>query len=117
MNVTKLLISFDFQGMNPEEAKKQFSTLCQNFEKLFQMPTLKEIWTLDICFSEVKKAIVIGLQQQSHFCFLDKIQLRYWQESSHIFHGDEITFNYTKSEIKILRNYGVQFSVYHIWIM
>ena len=107
MNVTKLLINFDFPSMKPGEVEKQLLTLCQDFEKLFQMSALKEIYVCGqwLCFSEVKKAIVIGLQQrvQSHICSLDKVHLR--QESDDIKVWDDFPkthYDYTDPEFNDL---------------
>ena len=115
MNVTKLLINFDFEGINPEEVNKRLSTLCRDFEKLFQMPTLKELCLCGqwLCFREVKKALVIGLQQQSQFSSLDKIHLRQESLRMHTRNGLSTNdYNYDESEFKEL--WSAIFSLPHL---
>ena len=117
MNVTKLLINFDFPRMKPGEVEKLLSTLCQDFKKLFQMSALKEICICGqwLCFSEVKKAIVLGLQQRAQLQIgsLDKVHLR--QESQYIRVWDDFPkdcYNYTDSEFGEL--WSAVFSLPHL---
>ena len=79
--------------------KQSLSTLCQDFEKLFQMSTLKEFCICGewLCCSEVKKAIVIGLQQQLQVASLERLQLRHTKHPSF---RPEIEYNFSETEFK-----------------
>ena len=96
VNVSKLLIDFDFDRV------VELPTICQDFEKLFQMSTLKEVlvdghWLNN---SKIKSAIiVIGLQQQAQICSLQRLcfkhnTLKYWSDHPDIHYG------YTETEFE-----------------
>ena len=76
LHVARLLIHIDLDPADVKE-KEPFSTLSQDFARLFQVPTLIEIWLCGewIYYSQVRNALLVGLQQQSRICSLQKIQL------------------------------------------
>ena len=77
LQVAKLLIHIDVDPVDVQEKEQPFFTVSEDFEKLFQMSTLKEIrlcreW---IYYNQVRNALLVGLQQQSQVCSLRKIDL------------------------------------------
>jgi hypothetical protein len=116
LQVAKLLIHIDVDPVDVQEKEQPFSTLSEDFEKLFQMPTLKEIrlcgeW---IYYSQVRNALSVGLQQQSRVCSLRKIRLETQiLKSSYPCRSFEPHFTiYTEAECKNL--WGTIFSFPHL---
>ena len=101
LNVAKLSLTIILEPLAPLEIKESLSTVEQDLERLFQMPTLREFhlsgeW---IYHYEVRKAMVNSLQQQVQICSLEKIHLEYWP---HYCRYPPPSTHYTESEFKEL---------------
>ena len=104
LNVTNLQINFGIKVINdPQEVQALFTTLCQDFERIFQMHTLKKFclsgeW---LCCSEIKKALVMGFKQQAQVCSLHKLHLEH-QSITCGSDQPDIPYKYSESEVKEL---------------
>ena len=110
LNVTKLLINFGFDTIIME---KTLSTICHDFERLFGMPTLNEVFLCGewLNSSEIKSAIVIGLQQQAQICSLKKICLKHNTLS---YLNDHVGIHYGYTETEFREFWNAIFSLPHV---